>query len=204
MIHWTVADGVATCVLDQPDRRNAIDTATVAELTRLLTTTGEPAPPIVLTGAGSTFCSGFDLNTRSEGLAFKAQADGLFSTILSYPAPVVAALNGPAVGMGCVLAATCDVRIGCEQSWLEVPAARLGVVLDEVYIGRIRDRLGMATAQLLVIASQRVEAADAARLGAIHDLVDDPLATATALAAHAAALSAASLAAHKSFVNHGR
>jgi enoyl-CoA hydratase len=204
MIHWAVAEGVATCVLDQPERRNAIDTETVAELTRRLTVREHSAPPVVLTGAGTTFCSGFDLSTRSEGLAFKAQADELFSAILAYPAPVIAALNGPAVGMGCVLAATCDVRIGCERSWLEIPAARLGVVLDEVYIGRVRDRLGISAAQLLVIASRRVEAVDAARLGAIHLLAEDPLAEAGAIAGHTAALPATSLAAHKSYVNDGR
>jgi enoyl-CoA hydratase/carnithine racemase len=84
---------------------------------------------------------------------------------------------------------------------LEIPAARLGVVLDEAYVGRVRDRLGMAAAQLLFVASRRIDARRACELGAIHALADDPLAEAKAWAAHVRDLTATSLAVHKSFVN---
>jgi enoyl-CoA hydratase len=201
VIHWTKEDGISVAVLDRPERRNALDRTTVIELRSWLEAGDDPAGPVVLTGAGATFCSGFDLTTRDEGADFKVTADGLFEAILAYPAPVLAALNGPAVGLGAVLAATCDLRIGSPEAWLEVPAARLGVVLDERYIGRIRDRLGMPTAQLLFLASNRIAGPRAFELGALHALVDDPLTEAKAWAARLLQLSASSLAVHKSFIN---
>jgi enoyl-CoA hydratase len=201
MIHWGAEAGVAVAALDRPERHNALDLDTVVELTAYLHVIDGPVPPLVVTGEGPTFCSGFDLTTRKDGAAFKEHADGLFDALLAYPAPVVAALNGPAIGMGCVLAAMCDLRIGCQASWLEVPAARLGVVLDKAYVARVRDRLGMAVAQLLFVASRRIEATRAAELGALHGIVADPQAEAMVWAAHAASVDPASLAAHKSFVN---
>lgn len=204
MIRWMVDGAVAMAVLDREERRNALDTETVVQLTALLNPGEDTVPPVVLTGAGSTFCSGFDLTTRAEGLSFKGQADLLFEAVLAYPAPVIAALNGPAVGMGAVLAATCDLRIAAPGAWLEIPAARLGVVLDAGYVGRVRDRMGMAAAQLLFVGSRRIDAARAVELGAVHALADDPVGEAKAWASHAASLAAASLAAHKSIVNAGR
>jgi enoyl-CoA hydratase len=155
----------------------------------------------VLTGAGTTFCSGFDLSTRAQGLDFVEHAHRLFACVVSYPAPVIAALNGPAVGMGCVLAAHSDLRVGCEGSWLEIPAARLGVTLGEEYVAMVTHRLGLATAQLLFVGSRRVEARRAAELGAIHALAEDPANVASLWAAQAASLAPTSLAAHKAFVN---
>lgn len=204
MVQWAVEGGVTVAVMDRPERRNALDVATVVDLCGGFAVRESSPSPVVLSGGGATFCSGFDLMTRDEGAGFKIHADRLLAAILAYPAPVIAALNGPAVGMGAVLAATCDLRIGCRDAWLEVPAARLGVILDEMYVGRIRDRLGLAAAQLLLVASRRLEAPRALELGAIHVLADDPLAEAKTWAARMLQLSAISLAAHKAFINGDR
>ncbi len=202
MLQTRTVDSVLVVTIDRPERRNALDRATVADLTDLLATaTVESAPPVVVTGGGTVFSSGFDLSTFDEGAAFKVAADAMFGAVLAYPAPVIAAMNGPAVGMGAVLAATCDIRIGAPGAWLEIPAARLGVVLGEDYVARVRDRLGIAAAQLLFVASRRVEAARAHELGAIHALAEDPLAEAIAWGSHAASLTATSLAAHKAIIN---
>jgi enoyl-CoA hydratase len=205
MVRWEIDDGgFAVATLDRPERRNALDVDTVLDLTNRLVVGEQPAAPVVLTGTGTTFCSGFDLSTREQGAAFREHAERLFAALLAYPAPVIAALNGPAVGMGCVLAAMCDLRIGTADSWLEIPAARLAVVLGEEYIAAVRDRLGIVTAQLLFIASRRIDGSTAHALGAVHALADDPVAEAKAWAGHASSLHAQSLAAHKAFVNRRR
>jgi len=201
MVEWTVDGGICMAVLERPERHNALDIDTVRALTDRLAVTDGPCPPLVLTGTGRTFCSGFDLTTWDEGLEFKGHADRLFRSLLSYPAPVIAALNGPAIGMGCVLAAMCDLRIGGVRSWFEVPAARLGVVLEEAYVAAIRDRLGLAAAQILMVGSRRIEPREAAGLGVLHALVDDPLSDARAWASHASGVDAESIAAHKAFIN---
>jgi enoyl-CoA hydratase len=203
VIHWSVEGGVAVARLDRPERHNALDIDTVVALTAHLQVAAGTDPPLVITGTGRTFCSGFDLTTRERGTAFKEQADELFNAVLAYPAPVIAALNGPAIGMGCVLAAMCDIRIGSEASWLEIPAARLGVVLDAAYVSRVRDRLGLPAAQVLFLASRRIEGTRAAEIGALHALVEDPLSEAMAWGVHIASLDHASIAMHKSFVNRG-
>lgn len=202
MVRWEVEDGgILVATLDRPERRNALDVDTVVELSERLAVGEHPAVPLVMTGSGTTFCSGFDLSTRAQGAAFKDQAERLFAALLAYPAPVIAALNGPAIGMGCVLAAMCDLRIGTDGSWLEIPAARLGVILDEGYIAAVRDRLGMATAQLLFVASRRVNGSAAHALGAIHALADDPVAEAKLWALHCSPMNGQSVAAHKTFLN---
>jgi enoyl-CoA hydratase len=198
VIHWSVEGGVAVVTLDRPERHNALDIDTVIALTARLHVAGATDPPVVVTGTGRTFCAGFDLTTRDRGTEFKEHADELFDAVQAYPAPVIAALNGPAIGMGCVLAAMCDIRIGSEASWLEIPAARLGVVLDAAYVSRVRDRLGWAAAQLLFVASRRIEGIRAAEIGAVHARVEDPLSEAMAWAVHIASLDGASIAMHKS------
>jgi enoyl-CoA hydratase len=201
MVHWTIEDGIAIAVIDRPKVHNALDIATVEVLLERFAAVDGPCPPVVLGGAGRTFCAGFDLTTSDDGATFKARVDVLFDAVLAYPAPVVAALNGPAIGMGCVLATVCDLRIGCERSWLDIPAARMRVVFNQTYVTRIRDRLGMAAAQMLLVGSRRIDAARAFELGALHALAEDPLAEATAWAAHTTAFSAASAAGHKAFLN---
>lgn len=203
MIHWSHVDGVTVAMLDRPERRNALDRATVDDLANRLSkeSHGAGAPPVVLTAAGTTFCSGFDLTTRDEGTAFKERADELFAAIVSYPAPVIAALNGPVVGMGAVLAATCDLRIGRDGTWFEVPSARLGIVMDDTYLGWVRDRVGIAAAQLLFVGSRRVAADRALQLGLLHAIVDDPLGEALSWARHTTELSMPTTASHKAVIN---
>ena len=82
MIIWRVEDGVALATIDRPEKRNALDIATVADLTDRLSVDGEIAPPVVLTGVGATFCSGFDLSTRGQASDFVEHADRLFASII--------------------------------------------------------------------------------------------------------------------------
>jgi len=201
MIHWSNDDGICTAVLDRPERRNALDGATVRELAARLADAADPAPPIVLTGAGTTFCSGFDL-ASGEGATFKAGADAMFDAILDYPAPVIAALNGPAVGMGAILALTCDLRVGVPTCWFEIPAARLGVVLDESYLARVSERVGLPAAQTLFVASARISAERAFTLGMLHGVTDDFMSEARAWATRVIGVAPRSIAAHKAMLNH--
>jgi enoyl-CoA hydratase len=201
MIHWSLDAGIRTAVLDRLERRNALDRATVHELAEHLAAAPEPAAPVIITGAGTTFCSGFDL-ASGEGATFRAGADTLFDAILDYPAPVIAALNGPAVGMGAILALTCDLRVGGSTSWFEIPAARLDVVLDESYLARVSQRVGLPAAQALFVASARVSADRALALGMLHGVADDPMGEARAWATRVLSVSSRSIAAHKAMLNH--
>jgi enoyl-CoA hydratase/carnithine racemase len=124
-------DAVAVLTLSNPAKRNALDPplldALVAALARL---PDEGARAAVLTGEGSlAFSSGYDITALPDGgapaenplaRALDAIADGAL--------PVIAALNGPAIGGGCELAATCDLRVAHAGVTLTMPPVRLGIV----------------------------------------------------------------------------
>src|SRR4029077_7463476 len=91
---------------------------------------------LVITGSGSAFCSGADLVTRfaPEGGGasdtFRPAFEKVLDAIVDYPAPVIAALNGPAIGAGMQLAVACDVRVAALGARMAIPGGRLGIHLS--------------------------------------------------------------------------
>ncbi len=205
MIHWSETDGVCIATIDRPEKRNALDLdaadALIARLEDARGTGDAPSPPLVLTGAGTTFSSGFDLSNTGHGLRFKERMDVVLDLITGHPSLTVAALNGPAVGMGLVLAATCDLRVAAPDAWLEIPAARLGFVLGEPYVASVSRRLGPTTARWLFVGSRRLDVTRACAWGAIHEVADDPVAVAKEWGERVVGLSPVSIAAHKAILN---
>lgn len=196
MIVWSESDGIVMATIDRPERRNALALATVQELLAWLTTPGETRP-LVITSTGTTFSAGFDLQTPDDGASFKACMDELLPALIGHPSLTVAALNGPAIGMGLMLAVACDVRVASPGAWVEVPAAKLGYTIDARYVAAVRDRLGEATARMLFVASRRVTAEQAHTWGALHAVVDDPVSVAREWAVHTTGLAAAAITGHK-------
>ncbi|MGE3327672.1 MAG: enoyl-CoA hydratase/isomerase family protein [Acidimicrobiia bacterium] len=185
-----------TATIDRPERRNALSLATVQELLAWLTTPGE-ARPLVIGSTGTTFSAGFDLQTPQDGAAFKACMDELLPALIAHSALTVAALNGPAIGMGLMLAAGCDVRVAAATAWIEMPAAKLGYTIDARYVAAVRDRMGEATARMLFVASRRISAEQALAWGALHAIADDPVSVAEEWARHTTRLDADAITGHK-------
>ncbi|MBL8775386.1 MAG: enoyl-CoA hydratase/isomerase family protein [Acidimicrobiales bacterium] len=188
------ADGVAVLTLDRPDRRNALS----IELRDALSDTfdvlaaDETVRCVVLTGAGSTFSAGFDLGeftaaAEDPALAERlwASSDRYHATVLRFPLPVVAAVNGPAIAGGFDLAVLCDVRIGADTARFAHPERTFGPV---VY-SPLRELVGGATARDLCLTGREIDAAEAHRLGLLRAvmapdrLLGEALAVAEATAA---------------------
>lgn len=135
------ADGpVRTVVIDRAEQLNAVNAALhrgLAEVWRQLAADRE-ARVVILTGAGRAFSAGGDLDwitsflddpvARDESLREGAQ---IIEDVLRFPLPVIAAVNGPAVGLGCSIAVLCDVLLISERAWLADPHVAVGLVAGD-------------------------------------------------------------------------
>ncbi|MFT6291685.1 MAG: enoyl-CoA hydratase [Ilumatobacter sp.] len=164
---------VELVTLDRPERRNALDHATLLELLeiqeRLAREAGSDVRAVVLTGAAPAFCAGADLTGVEEG-QFATDLGAMLRGFGSLPVPVIAAIDGPALGAGTQLVVACDLRIATPESVLGVPAAKLGLVVDHWTVRRIADEFTPSVARGMLVAAETYTAADLHRIGAIHRL----------------------------------
>jgi enoyl-CoA hydratase len=155
----TTADGpVDLITIDRHERRNALDTAHLVELREALERAlARGARAIVVTGAGSSFCAGADLGTVYGG-DFRKELYATLSTITSAQVPVIAAVNGPAVGAGTQLAIACDLRVADTAATFAVPTARNGLAVDPWTVRRLALLAGGGPARSLLLGCSSLDA----------------------------------------------
>lgn len=182
--------GVAQITINRPDRLNALDGPCRAAMLEALEDAANDGTirAVVLTGAGRAFCTGQDVAASEElvdaGTTVRDTYNPLAREIRGMPKPVVAAINGPAVGAGLGLALMCDLRFMAEGAYLACSFSRVGLVPDTgASVGLVR-LLGHARAYELAVTARRVPAEEALRLGMVNRVVpdDDLLAAAEELA----------------------
>lgn len=194
-------DRVAVITLDRPLRRNALD---VEACEALLAALQSVAPEhsgvraVVVTGAGGNFCAGADVSDVPSDRFLAALRDVL-DTIAALPVPVIAAVEGVALGAGLQLAVACDLRVATPDSRFGVPAAKLGLVMDHASVQRVALLAGHGPARAMLLAAEEIDGASAVRLGLVQRAggVDD----AVAWAGQIAALAPLTVAAHKLALN---
>jgi enoyl-CoA hydratase/carnithine racemase len=182
---------LAIVTLDRPDRRNALDRPTLAELGRIGGELGNDAAvgAVVLTASGDqAFCAGADLKERAgmsddEVRAMLGQYRTDLAWLSSSPFPVVAALNGAALGGGLELALACDLRVAAAHAVLGLPETSLGIIPAAGGTQRLPRLVGLAKATELVLLGTRLTAAEALTLGLVNrvtlagtSVLDDTLA----------------------------
>jgi 2-(1,2-epoxy-1,2-dihydrophenyl)acetyl-CoA isomerase len=196
-----VDDGVAVLTLNRPERRNALSRAMLDALARTLADleADDDVACVVLTGAGGAFCAGGDVKDMAaggDGLPFDAlvhrQRRNHHETagrLHRMPKPTIAALPGPAAGAGLSLALACDLRYAAEGAFLTTAFARVGFAGDYGGTWFLTQLVGPALARELYFFADRVDAAEALRLGLVNAvfpadrLEDEVLARAGRLAA---------------------
>jgi enoyl-CoA hydratase len=191
-----VADGVATLTLNRPEAMNAINAQMKEELARALDAVATDAAVhvLVITGAGTrAFCAGADLKERAgtdpspaQFYFAQKQTQRLFSRIAQLDRPVIAAINGIALGGGCEIALACDLRIAAESATLGLTEVSLGVIPAGGGTQRLSRLVGAARAKELVFTAARLDAHRALALGLVNRVVPG-----SELAAAVAALAAA-------------
>ena len=188
-----VAAGVLQITLDRPDRRNAVAHATLLELLDAQTHAAE-ARVVVLTGAPPAFCAGADLHGVEAGV-FAADLDRVLRGFTQLAAPVIAAVDGPALGAGSQLVAVCDLRVATPASVFGIPAARLGLVIDGWTLDRVVAEFTAPVARAMLLAAETYTGDELHRIGAVHRLGD--LEVALAWAGAIAKLAPLSIRGHK-------
>lgn len=168
-----VTDHVALLTLDGPERLNAFSSGTGAELSEAYRRcdADDDVRVIVLTGAGRAFCSGADLGEEAgsfdePGTDFSASPVRPAAFELS--TPVIAAVNGPAIGIGFTLALQCDLRYVAADARLAVPQVRFGMVGDAQSHWTIRRIAGTAAAAELLLTGRALDGAEAMRRGLVN------------------------------------
>jgi enoyl-CoA hydratase len=197
-VHVEQRDTVALLTIDRPDRRNALDTAHCAELLDAVQQVAGDARVLVLTGAEGHFCAGADLSTvEDEG--FVGTLRRLLLALTELPVPVIAAVDGAALGAGTQLAAAADLRVATPTARFGIPAAKLGLMVDHWTVQRVARLAGAGPARAMLLAAEEIDGETAHRLGLVQRLGD--LDDALAWAGRIATLAPLTIAGHKLALN---
>jgi enoyl-CoA hydratase/carnithine racemase len=209
-IRWDRSEFVGTALIDRPARRNALNAFLCDELRRHLEANRD-LRALVIGGTGDrAFCAGADLAqragdtggiTRGGGDTFRPAFDQLLGEIVAFPTPVIAAVNGAALGAGMQLAVACDLRVVTHSASFGIPAGRLGVLLSAVNVERLVQLVGPAMARDLLFTARALDVQEAAAVDLVQRRADDAVAAAQALAHEIAVLAPLSVAGHKAMLN---
>ena len=165
--------------LARPERRNAFDAAAIAELTEAFTDVGD-ARAVVVTGAGPSFSAGADVEwmrasaelTHDENVADAMRLRAMLDAIDGCPAPVVAAVQGHALGGGAGIVACCDIVLAHRETVFAFSEVKLGIV-PAVISPFALAKIGPSAARRYFVTGERFDADTALRIGLVHDVVDD-------------------------------
>jgi 2-(1,2-epoxy-1,2-dihydrophenyl)acetyl-CoA isomerase len=215
---YEVEGGVATLTLHRPDKLNAYTTEMGDEAVDAFRRARADGAvrAVFLTGAGRGFCAGVDLEHLRAHQAGAAAGKGprlgeeefltaLPLELLAFPKPVIAAINGAAIGVGVTMVLPCDVRIAAASAKLGLTFAKLGLLPGLGSTHLLPRLVGRAKALELVLSARVIPAAEAAEIGLVNRVVPDDqlLPEARALAAQMAQCAPEVLAAAKAAVLYG-
>jgi 2-(1,2-epoxy-1,2-dihydrophenyl)acetyl-CoA isomerase len=174
-----IADDIAVVTLNRPEKMNALNTQMRAEIGHAVKAAGEAARVVVLTGAGSAFCSGQDLGDRANAdemdleRVLRDEYIPMLRAIYDCPVPVVSAVNGPAAGAGANLALSADVVIASESAYFLQAFTRIGLIPDAGGTWLLPRQMGLAKAMGAALFAERISARQADDWGMIWEAVAD-------------------------------
>ncbi len=166
-------EGVEILTLNRPEKRNALSRALRNELTRRLDELekNDAVRVAILTGAAPAFCAGFDRSELFAGDMAEIFAESMayHRRVYTFSKPLIAAVNGPALGGGCDLAALCDFRIAATTAVFGQPQVRFGA--PAIY-DLMRTIIGTGPAREMCLTGRRYEAQEALAIGFVNRVVD--------------------------------
>ncbi|GFE51661.1 2-(1,2-epoxy-1,2-dihydrophenyl)acetyl-CoA isomerase [Roseobacter cerasinus] len=176
---YTLQDGVATIILNRPEKMNALSTQMRAEIAYAVSEAGKTARVVVITGAGKAFCSGQDLGDRVSAAnldlerTLRDEYQPMLRAIVDCPVPTIAAVNGPAAGAGANLALAADVVIAAESAYFLQAFARIGLIPDAGGTYVLPRTMGTAKAMGAALFADKITASQADDWGMIWEAVPD-------------------------------
>ena len=174
-VNFEQQGAVAVLTIDRPKALNALNPEVLADLKAAFEGIDQNAVRcVVLTGAGDkSFVAGADIGsmstmTKAEGEAFGKLGNDIFLTIENFPLPVIAAVNGFALGGGCELAMSCDIRICSDNAMFGQPEVGLGITPGFGGTQRLARLVGMGMAKQLLYTARNIDANEALRIGLVN------------------------------------
>lgn len=177
-IALTVADRVATLTVNRPDKLNALNDRVIAELGEAINAARADADVggVILTGAGRAFVAGADISELEKHGAISAKmlaqrGQDVFRRFETSPKPIIAAVNGFALGGGCELAMACHVRIASDAAKFGQPEVKLGLIPGYGGTQRLPRLVGKGRALQLLLTGDMIDAQEAYRIGLVNRVV---------------------------------
>jgi enoyl-CoA hydratase len=172
-------DGILVITIDRPKVLNALNAETVAEIGAAFESARDDAAvkAVILTGGGEkAFVAGADIRELAEmtpvtGKEIAQKGQRVFRNIERFPKPVIAAVNGFALGGGCELALACHIRIASDKAQLGLPEVTLGIIPGYGGTQRMARLLGKGKALELILTGDRIGAEEALRIGLVNRVV---------------------------------
>jgi len=183
LVRVNVHQHAGTIILNRPDKRNALSRGLIAEISQAFDDLHleRRVRAVVLTGAGTAFCAGMDLQEMQETAKQDRPHDQwqqdaeiyqeLLEKMIRFPKPIIAAVNGPAVAGGAGLVLASDIVLAANEARFGLPEPLRGIVAGLV-TPLLVFRIGGGYAANLLLTSRMIDSAEAYRLGLFHELVD--------------------------------
>ena len=176
-------DKVVNLILNRPEKKNSLSPDLVQLLLQTLQALAADASirAVIMRGAGSSaFCSGYDIRSLPTGsgsnihenLNKLSPVESLFQTVINFPYPVIAMIEGAAFGAGCELAICCDIRIGTDESRMGMPPAKLGLVYPWKGLQRFIQTIGVRSTREMFFTGRTYQGMRLKELGLLDYIVD--------------------------------
>jgi len=173
----SVADGIATVILNRPEKRNAMNVALLSGLRRAFDELDERSDVrvVVVRGQGPAFCSGMDLREMEQRLDGHVDPEAGVIAVLQRVErschPTIALVHGDAIAGGCELALHCDLRVAAEGVRFGMPLARIGLVVPFPLGQKLLEIIGPAHTRQLLYTGRPIDARRAYEIGMVHQVV---------------------------------
>jgi methylglutaconyl-CoA hydratase len=170
---------VLRVTLARPERRNAFDAAVIAELAAAFADVGD-ARVVVLAGEGQSFCAGADVEWQRSSIELSYDENvedyrrfwSMLNAVWRCPAPVVARIQGYALGGGSGLTCCCDIAVASPDAVFGFSEVRLGI-MPAVISPMVLARIGPSAARRYMVTGERIDAETALRIGLVHEVADN-------------------------------
>ena len=211
-VDYEVKDKIAVITINRPKALNALNSEVLDDLNAVLDGVDTDAVRcLVLTGAGDkSFVAGADIGemsslTKAEGEAFGKKGNDIFRKIENFPIPVIAAINGFALGGGCEISMSCDIRICSDNAVFGQPEVGLGITPGFGGTQRLARLVSPGMAKQLIYTARNIKADEALRIGLVNQVVsqEELLPTAEKMAAAIAQNAPIAVRACKKAINDG-